>query len=54
MAEKLIARTPSACGYPLLIKKLFEAPLLKVKIVEAIDKTGVGKTNKVALRQKYL
>ena len=30
------------------------ALLLKVKTVEAIDKTGVGKTNKVALRAKYL
>ncbi len=28
--------------------------LLKVKLVEAIDKTSVGKINKVALRQKYL
>jgi murein L,D-transpeptidase YcbB/YkuD len=30
------------------------ALLLKVKFVEAIDKTSVGKTNKVALRQKHL
>jgi len=30
------------------------ALLLKVKAVEAIDKTSVGKTNKVALRQKFL
>jgi fatty-acyl-CoA synthase len=30
------------------------ALLLKTKAVEAIDKTSVGKTNKVALRQKYL
>jgi fatty-acyl-CoA synthase len=30
------------------------ALLLKVKSVEAIDKTSVGKTNKVALRAKYL
>ncbi len=30
------------------------ALLLKVKIVEAIDKTSVGKTNKVALRAKFL
>jgi len=30
------------------------ALLLKVKAVEAIDKTSVGKTNKVALRQKHL
>ena len=28
MTEKLIARTPSAYGYPLLIKQLFEAPLV--------------------------
>jgi fatty-acyl-CoA synthase len=28
--------------------------LLKVKLVEAIDKTSVGKINKVALREKYL
>jgi len=28
--------------------------LLKVRLVEAIDKTSVGKTNKVALREKYL
>ncbi len=68
MTEHLIARTPSAYGYPLLIKQLFEAPLvdnpaqeivyggallLRVKAVEAIDKTSVGKTNKVALRQKH-
>ncbi len=31
-----------------------EAVLLKVKFVEAIDKTTVGKINKVALRAKYL
>ena len=30
------------------------ALLLKVKAVEAIDKTSVGKTNKVALRRKHL
>lgn len=30
------------------------ALLLKVRVVEAIDKTSVGKTNKVALRAKYL
>ena len=30
------------------------ALLLRVKVVEAIDKTSVGKTNKVALRAKYL
>lgn len=30
------------------------ALLLKVRIVEAIDKTSVGKTNKVALRSKFL
>jgi fatty-acyl-CoA synthase len=30
------------------------ALLLRVRVVEAIDKTGVGKTNKVALRAKYL
>ena len=28
--------------------------LLKVKLVDAIDKTSVGKVNKVALREKYL
>jgi fatty-acyl-CoA synthase len=28
--------------------------LLKVKLVDAIDKTSVGKINKVALREKYL
>ncbi|MDK9716939.1 MAG: fatty acid--CoA ligase [Trichlorobacter sp.] len=28
--------------------------LLKVRLVEAIDKTSVGKINKVALREKYL
>ncbi len=28
--------------------------LLKVKLVESIDKTSVGKINKVALREKYL
>ena len=31
-----------------------EAFLLKVRFVEAIDKTSVGKINKVALRAKYL
>ena len=30
-----------------------EALLLKVRFVEAIDKTSVGKINKVALREKY-
>ena len=29
------------------------ALLLKVKVVEAIDKTSVGKTDKVALRRKH-
>jgi len=28
--------------------------LVKVRLVEAIDKTSVGKTNKVALRERYL
>jgi len=28
--------------------------LLRVRFVEAIDKTSVGKVNKVALREKYL
>ncbi len=28
--------------------------LVKVKIVPSIDKTSVGKINKVALREKYL
>ena len=28
--------------------------LVKVRFVESIDKTSVGKTNKVALREKYL
>jgi len=31
-----------------------EAYLLKVKFVDSIDKTSVGKINKVALRTKYL
>ena len=31
-----------------------EAVLTVVRFVEAIDRTGVGKTNKVALREKYL
>jgi fatty-acyl-CoA synthase len=31
-----------------------QAVLLKVKLVDAIDKTSVGKINKVALRQKHL
>jgi fatty-acyl-CoA synthase len=30
-----------------------EAMLLKVKFVESIEKTGVGKVNKIALREKY-
>ena len=30
-----------------------EAILLRVKFVETIDKTSVGKINKVALREKY-
>ncbi len=30
------------------------ALLLRAKFVEAIDKTGVGKTNKVELRKKHL
>jgi len=28
--------------------------LVKVRFVDAIDKTSVGKINKVALREKYL
>jgi len=31
-----------------------QAVLLEVKLVDAIDKTSVGKVNKVALREKYL
>jgi fatty-acyl-CoA synthase len=31
-----------------------QAVLLRVKLVEAIDKTSVGKVNKVALRQRHL
>ena len=31
-----------------------EAMLMKIKFVEAIDKTSVGKINKVELRRKYL
>ncbi len=31
-----------------------EAVVTAVRFVEAIDRTGVGKTNKVALREKYL
>ena len=31
-----------------------QAMLLKVKVVEAIDKTSVGKTDKKTLRVKYL
>lgn len=31
-----------------------ESILLKVRFVDQVDKTSVGKTNKVALREKYL
>ncbi len=31
-----------------------EAVVTVVRFVEAIDRTGVGKINKVALREKYL
>jgi fatty-acyl-CoA synthase len=31
-----------------------EAFLITIRFVEAIDKTSVGKINKVALREKYL
>jgi fatty-acyl-CoA synthase len=31
-----------------------EAFLIKIRFVDAIDKTSVGKINKVALRAKYL
>ncbi|MBK1672428.1 long-chain fatty acid--CoA ligase [Ectothiorhodospira shaposhnikovii] len=31
-----------------------ESILLKVRLVDQVDKTSVGKTNKVALREKYL
>jgi fatty-acyl-CoA synthase len=31
-----------------------QAVLAKVRFVDAIDKTSVGKINKVALREKYL
>ncbi len=31
-----------------------EALVTTVRFVDAIDRTGIGKVNKVALRQKYL
>jgi fatty-acyl-CoA synthase len=31
-----------------------EAVLMKIKVVEALDKTSVGKINKVELRRKHL
>ncbi len=41
MTEKLIARTPSAYGYPLLIKQLFEAPLVDAPDQEIVYKGPV-------------
>ena len=38
MAESLIPRTPSAYGYPLLIKQLFEAPLVDAPDQEIVYK----------------
>jgi fatty-acyl-CoA synthase len=51
-AEKAIVRFVKDYADKGFVSK--HALLLKVKIVEAIDKTSVGKTNKVALRAKYL
>jgi len=45
MTENLIARTPSAYGYPLLIKQLFEAPL--------VDNPGQEIVYKGSLRFTY-
>jgi fatty-acyl-CoA synthase len=64
----LVALKPGAAGGPAAEKDIVQfvkgyadkgfvskhALLLKVRIVEAIDKTSVGKTNKVELRRKYL
>jgi len=44
MTEKLIARTPSAYGYPLLIKQLFEAPLVDAPDQEIVYKGQVRLT----------
>ena len=38
MSQRLVARTPSAYGYPLLIKQLFEAPLVDAPEQEIVYK----------------
>jgi len=49
--EKLIQHHVREYADKGLVNK--QVVLLKVRMVEAIDKTSVGKVNKVALRQKY-
>ena len=57
MPVKLIPQTPSACGFPLLIKNILLTPLTynpdRVQIVETSAKTSVGKINKKQLRMDF-
>jgi fatty-acyl-CoA synthase len=50
-AKELVHRIVEAADRGTIGK---QAVLVKVRFVEAIDKTSVGKINKVALREKYL
>ncbi|MDT8419320.1 MAG: fatty acid--CoA ligase [Desulfuromonadales bacterium] len=49
-AKQLVAHTREFIDKGMLTK---QAMLLKIKFVDAIDKTSVGKINKKALREKY-
>ena len=49
--EDVIAQHPAVADRGFVSK---HALLVRVKLVEAIDKTSVGKVTKVALRQKHL
>jgi fatty-acyl-CoA synthase len=52
IAEKTLVTYVRGYSAKGLVSK--QALILKVRFVEAIDRTGVGKVNKVALRGKYL
>lgn len=51
MSEKDIIHLVKEYADKGLVNK--QVVLLKVRFVDAIDKTSVGKVNKVALREKY-
>ena len=52
VTEKVLVHYLRDCTAKGMVAK--HAVILKVRFVDAIDRTSVGKVNKVALREKYL